>query len=514
MFGLLFCNGLSPKPEMDLWFLSGAEDRIYGNDYVAPAMDKYVNGKRIPGLRRWRHFRRFAAFYDFRKCTKSAVKNNPLFKVQTLLDELNRNAKKMWRTGKWVSIDEQTLGFKGRHGMKLRISYKREGDGFQCDAVRDRGYTYSFYFRHGDAPELGDEFKHLDLSPTARRVVWLAQRLPHDWTGIYMDNLFNSHKLFTALWIAMSLAHGVVRTNGRGIAPSVVQTEEKHKAKAEALRGTTKAAKLVNDPQCPNLLAVSVYDTKPVNMLSSACEDVHWVLKRRQVWSDIHKAVKTIGYLRLNFIDDYNEKMNSTDIADQLRTVYRPDHWMRNRKWWWAFLIWGLGVAATNGWKIYDTMYEEEKKKGNRLPKKWTHREFLRQLVHDFLWPSQTKVHLELLESMDDESVASEFSSKSLCSWHPMTEEDIEEWDFDTEQGQQTYLKEVKPSRITKERMDKGFFERRLDGLRHGRIPGVPGAYCQDCYHQWSTEFDDREKVAFNNFTEIEEGFGDAFHAM
>ena len=55
-------------------------------------------------------------------------KKNPLWKVQLYLDELNAQAQKMWVTGKYVSIDEQTLGFKGRHGLKLRISYKKEGD--------------------------------------------------------------------------------------------------------------------------------------------------------------------------------------------------------------------------------------------------------------------------------------------------------------------------------------------------------------------------------------------------
>ena len=98
------------------------------------------------------------------------------------MNELNNNAKNMWVTGKWVSIDEQTLGFKGRHRMKLRISYKREGDGFQCDAVCDEGYTYQYYFRHGDPPELDVKYKHLDLSPTAKRVVWLAESLKNKWT--------------------------------------------------------------------------------------------------------------------------------------------------------------------------------------------------------------------------------------------------------------------------------------------------------------------------------------------
>ena len=57
--------------------------------------------------------------------------------------------------GKWVAIDKQTIGFKGRSGMKRCISYKREGDGFQCNALCDKGYTFSFFFQHGDTPKLG-----------------------------------------------------------------------------------------------------------------------------------------------------------------------------------------------------------------------------------------------------------------------------------------------------------------------------------------------------------------------
>jgi hypothetical protein len=115
----------------------------------------------------------------------------------------------MWVPGKWVAIDEQPIGFQGASGMKLRISYKREGDGFQCDAICDRGYTYSFWFRHGNPPDLGPEFKHLKLSPTARRVIWLALQLPNSWSHVFMDKLFNSVKLFTGFYQVQALAHGV-----------------------------------------------------------------------------------------------------------------------------------------------------------------------------------------------------------------------------------------------------------------------------------------------------------------
>ena len=40
-----------------------------------------------------------------------------------------------WRLGRDISGDEQMIGFRGRHVDKLRITYKVEGDGFQCDAI-------------------------------------------------------------------------------------------------------------------------------------------------------------------------------------------------------------------------------------------------------------------------------------------------------------------------------------------------------------------------------------------
>ena len=98
--------------------------------------------------------------------------------------------------------------------------------------------------------------------------------------------------------------------------------------------------------------------------------------------------MKLIGFLRLNVIDDYNQNMNSTDIADQLRNTYQPDHWMRNRKWWWSLFIWALGVGLVNAWKIYNAMYDaEERLKKGGLPKRWTHREFVVELILDMIQP-------------------------------------------------------------------------------------------------------------------------------
>jgi hypothetical protein len=47
------------------------------------------------------------------------------------------------------------------------------------------------------------------------------------------------------------------------------------------------AARLLNHDACPDLLAASVYDTKPVHILLSAANCVKWIVRKREVWSDI-----------------------------------------------------------------------------------------------------------------------------------------------------------------------------------------------------------------------------------
>ena len=201
-----------------------------------------------------------------------------------------------------------------------------------------------------------------------------------------MDNLFNSQKLFSALYRVNALAHVVMRTSCRGFPPSVKQDEEKNANKADALKGTTKAAILKNSADTPDMIAVSVYDNKPVHLMSTVCEKVEWVEKRRKVWCAAARANQMMSHMRLNLIDDYNKFMNSTDIADQLRNTYRPDHWMRNRKWWWSIFIWAIGVARVNAYKLYFEMYDDAKRKKEKgLPPKWSHREFIHELIFDLM---------------------------------------------------------------------------------------------------------------------------------
>ena len=152
---LAFCSSMAcPHVQGSPCGLSHTLSLEMNSSFIGKAMHKQLpRGQRsIHSSQRWKHFRRFMCTFIFRQDARKETAKNPLWKVQHLLDELNDNASKMWIPGKWLSINEQTLGFQGRSGLKLRISYKKEGDGFQCDAVCNDGYTFSFYFRHGDPP--------------------------------------------------------------------------------------------------------------------------------------------------------------------------------------------------------------------------------------------------------------------------------------------------------------------------------------------------------------------------
>ena len=201
--------------------------------------------------------------------------------------------------------------------------------------------------------------------------------------------------------------------------------------------------------------------------------------------------------------------MNYVDMADQLRNQYRSDHWLRNRKWWWAFLIWSIGVSATNAWKMYDVMYNTARGNGEHLPMKWTHRDFLVQLAYDLIFPQQTKLHLQELRDQDARTAVSSVSSSrtgSLDAFENMTAPSLKRYDFSCDSGVDSFLKEVPPERLTRQKIEKGYFANRLDGLRHATAESSKDRLvrCQYCYFLWNSTH--KKEEAFGNMRQNRRG--------
>ena len=76
----------------------------------------------------------------------------------------------LWLLACAFSVDEMTMGFKGHHRDKKRITYKAEGDGFQADALCQDGFTYQIWMRNDRAPA---KYLKEGLSPLHSRVMGL-----------------------------------------------------------------------------------------------------------------------------------------------------------------------------------------------------------------------------------------------------------------------------------------------------------------------------------------------------
>ena len=239
--------------------------------------------------------------------------------------------------------------------------------------------------------------KYLDqgLSPLHSRCMGLISQLPGKLYTLTSDNLYNSVKFTRAAWMTPQkvMCHGVVRPTGRGVPESVKQQEVKAKEDIERVKNTVKASRLVGAESGLEIVCVSVYDNKPVYLLSNACSDVQWVEKKRKVWHPSNDRMVNIPFYRLNVIDFYNYNMGSVDIADQLRTYYRIDHWLRNRKWWWSIFLWIFQVSLTNAYVAYSSYC----KMHNIRP--MLHRDFISNIVLTWLsndvYPQGLKTYLE-----------------------------------------------------------------------------------------------------------------------
>jgi len=161
----------------------------------------------------------------------------------------------------------------------------------------------------------------------------------------------NSNSNFMYVILVKVLGAGVARKGGRGVPTCVLQDEPRTRAAQMINRGMVKVAILKGDSQCPDSVATSVYDTKPVHFLSMSAESFKWI-KKRDVYDKVKKGIVNTEFLRLNINDDYNCQMGHVDVADQLRNYYQMDHWMRKTKWWWSPFFWGVGVLIVNAYVV------------------------------------------------------------------------------------------------------------------------------------------------------------------
>ena len=346
---LYIFQGLNPSPQLIMKTRSQSLEPLQGNDLIAEKLGSNFD-------RRHRQFRRyFACQHPYKPVPPTS--SHPNWKVDPFMLHLNNVFIQAAVLPERLSVDEQTIQFHGASKLKSRIKYKKTGDGFQCDSICSNGYTATFFFRHQPAPK---KFVDKGFSPLHSRILFMFEQLKNKNHSVYMDNLYmsatfarNSIRLQNKVKI-----HGVTRTDNRGIPSCVMQTLIQNSKLADEQRNTVKVAVLKGDSSIKDLVAISFYDSKPVYFLSSVIPEVKWSTVHKKVYSKVLDKKISLKFLRPNFVDDYNQDMNSVDRADQLRTNYNVGKGLRQRKWWWSIFLWGIDVAIVNAYLLYKAWHE------------------------------------------------------------------------------------------------------------------------------------------------------------
>lgn len=346
---LYILQGLNPSPQLLMKAKPQSSEPVQGNDLIATKFGTAFD-------RRHKQFRRyFACQHPYKPVPPSST--HPNWKVDPFLLHLNEVFIQAAVLPEKLSVDEQTIQFHGASKLKSRIKYKKTGDGFQCDSVCSNGYTATFYFRHQPAPK---KLVAKGYSPLHSRILFMFEQLKNKNHSIYMDNLYMSAS-FARNCLCLSnkvKIHGVTRTDKRGIPKCVMQTVIQNTKLADEQRNTVKVAVLKGDSAAKDLVAISFYDSKPVYFLSSTIPEVRWTTVTKKIYSKALKKKVILEFLRPNFVDEYNNNMNSVDQADQLRTNYNVGKGLRQRKWWWALFLWGIDVAIVNAYLLYKAWNE------------------------------------------------------------------------------------------------------------------------------------------------------------
>ena len=163
----------------------------------------------------------------------------------------------------------------------------------------------------------------------------LFDTLKDEYHQCSMNNLYNSTAFCKAAENQDSkvLCHGVPRKGMNGIPLAMQQEEVKLRVAYIHVRGTVKVAVLEGDLDCTNLVASSVYDSKPVHYLTMVCKEIKWVEVEKDIYNVDSGKTEKLKFLHLNNIHNCNHTMGNVDRADQLRGSYQMDHWVQNRKW-------------------------------------------------------------------------------------------------------------------------------------------------------------------------------------
>lgn len=318
--GVIINMGMHPKPDIDDYFSNDWLDKqpffkdvfskerflqIFWNLHLCPPPDRRVLGV----------------------LSRSA-------KVKNVVLYLDKRFREFYCPSANVSIDESTIGFKGRVIFKVYNKDKPQKWGIKVFVLSDscNGYVCSILPYMGIATT--NFLVRPELLVTSRVVLTLVENIEQSFGNIeglhvFTDRFYSSLEISQVLLEKKVHHTGTIMKNRKGL-PSEVKKKTKLK------KGHIKAFRK-ND----NVSVVQWKDKREVLMITSLYDDSTEEVRRRVKNGEEEIVTKPSVICR------YNENMGGVDVADHFFASY--PFVRKTVKWWRKVFFWLLEVGIVNG---------------------------------------------------------------------------------------------------------------------------------------------------------------------
>uniref|UniRef100_A0A1B6MI17 PiggyBac transposable element-derived protein domain-containing protein n=1 Tax=Graphocephala atropunctata TaxID=36148 RepID=A0A1B6MI17_9HEMI len=277
-------------------------------------------------------------------------------KVRNVASYLDKKFREHYVPEKEVSVDESTVGFKGRIVFKVYNKDKPIKWGIKVFVLSESSTGYICAIEPYFGKITTDRLDRPDLGVTSRIVLHLVNKLKQSYGNIEGLHVFTD-RWYTNMDLAAELLEwkvyltGTIMLNRSGL-PAIVKPQRKNvKKQTPKLKLQQGDIKTFRKDEKFSLLLWK--DKKVVSVLSTLYGDNTTQTVRRLKRDNVVEEVR-----KPTVICKYNKSMGGVDLADHYISSYSFTR--KSIKWWRKVFFWLLETAIVNSFVLYNANQNQQ----------------------------------------------------------------------------------------------------------------------------------------------------------
>ena len=282
-------------------------------------------------------FRQLLQYFHLNADVARKPSTDHLARLRPLIAQVVNQSQKYFYPSQVVTVDELMVGFKGKSSIRQHIPSKASDTGYKVWTLVDRESKYVMNFEVYTGKNTSDQETVIESSALAvvnRLISCLKENSNHI---VAMDSWFSGIPLYRSLLARGFYAVGTVRSNRKGISPELI-------SECRQLQRGQHVFRQFND--CDELILVSWFDKKPVNLLSTYCDPNKITEIAR------HDKYPSTSYDCPEVMTEYTHNMRGVDVFAQIQSYYQIGR--RSRRNWRRLAWYFIDIAIINAYVLYE----------------------------------------------------------------------------------------------------------------------------------------------------------------